>query len=157
MKIIVDAFGGDNAPVEIIKGCAMAVQKFDDVEIILAGDEERINEVIESEGLARERMEIVHAPDVIEMSDHPTELMKSKKNSSMAVGLRLLAEGPQFLSVLPRYTIHKSIHEKKLAIVPVQDCEMRQWRQLLYHKNKVVTPQIQGMLDTIVEYARKPI
>ena len=93
MKIIVDAFGGDNAPVEIIKGCAMAVQKFDDVEIILAGDEERINEVIESEGLARERMEIVHAPDVIEMSDHPTELMKSKKNSSMAVGLRLLAEG----------------------------------------------------------------
>ncbi len=34
---------------------------------------------------------------------------------------------------------------------------MRQWRQLLYHKNKVVTPQIQGMLDTIVETTRKSI
>ena len=45
MKIIVDAFGGDNAPLEIIKGCAMAVEKFDDVEIILAGDEETIRKV----------------------------------------------------------------------------------------------------------------
>ena len=93
MKIIVDAFGGDNAPLEIIKGCAMAVEKYDDVEIILTGDEVKIKEVAENEGISMERMEIVHAPDVIEMSDHPTEIMKSKKNSSMAVGLRLLADG----------------------------------------------------------------
>ena len=91
MKIIVDAFGGDNAPLEIIKGCAMAVEKFEDVEIILTGDEAKIKEVADHENISFERMEIVHAPDVIEMSDHPTELMKSKKNSSMAVGLRLLA------------------------------------------------------------------
>ena len=49
MKIIVDAFGGDNAPLEIIKGCALAVEKFDDVEIILTGDEEKIKEVAENE------------------------------------------------------------------------------------------------------------
>ncbi len=91
MKIIVDAFGGDNAPLEIIKGCAMAIEKFDDVTIILTGDEETIRKVSEENDISLERMEIVHAPDVIEMSDHPTELMKSKKNSSMAVGLRLLA------------------------------------------------------------------
>ena len=91
MKIIVDAFGGDNAPLEIIKGCAMAVEKFEDVEIILTGDEAKIKEVADRENISFERMEIVHAPDVIEMSDHPTALMKSKKNSSMAVGLRLLA------------------------------------------------------------------
>ena len=93
MKIIVDAFGGDNAPLEIIKGCAMAVEKYDDVEIILTGDEETIRKVADDENISMERIEIVHAPDVIEMSDHPTELMKSKKNSSMAVGLRLLADG----------------------------------------------------------------
>ena len=97
MKIIVDAFGGDNAPLEIIKGCAMAVEKFEDVEIILTGDEETIRKVSEENELSLERIEIVHAPDVIEMSDHPTELMKSKKNSSMAVGLRLLAGTPQHL------------------------------------------------------------
>ncbi len=93
MKIIVDAFGGDNAPLEIIKGCAMAVEKFDDVDIILTGDEATIREVAEENEISPDRMDIVHAPDVISMSDHPTELMKSKKDSSMALALRLLADG----------------------------------------------------------------
>lgn len=74
---------------------------------------------------------------------------------SDVLALRLLSEDPQYLSVLPRYTVEKSIHEHELTIVPVQDCVMRQWRQLLYHKNKVVTPQIQGMLDTIMEFAKQ--
>lgn len=93
MKIIVDAFGGDNAPLEIIKGCAMAVEKFDDVDIILTGDEETIKKVAEENSISLDRMEIVHAPDVISMEDHPTELMKSKKDSSLAVALRMLSEG----------------------------------------------------------------
>ena len=93
MKMIVDAFGGDNAPLEIIKGCAMAVEKFDDVDIILIGDEATIRKVAEENGISLDRMDIVHAPDVISMSDHPTELMKSKKDSSMALALRLLADG----------------------------------------------------------------
>ncbi len=71
--------------------------------------------------------------------------------------LRLISENPTYLSVLPRYTVNKSIHEKELAIIPVADCTMRQWRQVLYHKNKVVTPKIQGMLDTITEVAAKPL
>ncbi len=93
MTIIVDGFGGDNAPLEIIKGCAMAVKKFDDIEIVLTGDEKKINEIASNEGISMERIDVVHAPDVIEMSDHPTELMKTKKGSSMAVGLSMLAEG----------------------------------------------------------------
>ncbi|MBO4914863.1 MAG: LysR family transcriptional regulator [Oscillospiraceae bacterium] len=72
------------------------------------------------------------------------------------LALRLICEDPHYISVLPRYTVQKSIHEQQLAIIPVVDCEMRQWRQLLYHKNKVLTPQIQGMLDTILETAKKP-
>ena len=70
MKMIVDAFGGDNAPLEIIKGCAMAVEKFDDVDIILTGDEATIRKVAEENGISLDRMDIVHAPDVISMSDH---------------------------------------------------------------------------------------
>jgi glycerol-3-phosphate acyltransferase PlsX len=93
MTIIVDGFGGDNAPLEIIKGCAMAVEKFDDIEIVLTGDEKKINEIASNEGISMERIDVVHSPDVIEMSDHPTELMKTKKGSSMAVGLSMLAEG----------------------------------------------------------------
>ena len=43
-----------------------------------------------------------------------------------------------------------------LAAVRVEDCKMSQFRQVIYHKNKVLTPQIQGMLDTIVEVAKRP-
>ncbi len=75
---------------------------------------------------------------------------------SDVLALRLVHENTEFLSVLPRYTVQKSIHERSLAIIPVEDCVMRQWRQLLYHKNKVLTPQIQGMLDAILETAKKP-
>ena len=71
--------------------------------------------------------------------------------------LRLISENPTYLSVLPRYTVSRSIHEKELAIIPVADCTMHKWRQVVYHKNKVITPQIQGMLDTITEIAGKPL
>ena len=75
---------------------------------------------------------------------------------SDVLALRLIRENPEYLSALPRYTIQKSIHKNNLAIIPVEDCAMCQYRQLLYHKNKVLTPQIQGMLDAIVETAKQP-
>ena len=73
------------------------------------------------------------------------------------LALRLISENPTYLSVLPRYTVNKSIHKNALAIIPVEDFKMQQWRQVLYHRNKVITPQIQGMLDTITEVAAKPL
>jgi len=75
---------------------------------------------------------------------------------SDTLALKLIRENPEFLSVLPRYTAKMSIHKGNLAIIPVADCQMSQWRQVLYHRNKIITPQIQGMLDTILEVARKP-
>ena len=72
------------------------------------------------------------------------------------LALRLLYENPAYMTVLPLYTVKKSIHEKSLAAVRVEDCKMSQFRQVIYHKNKVLTPQIQGMLDTIVEVAKRP-
>ncbi len=75
---------------------------------------------------------------------------------SDTLALRLLRENPAYLSVLPYYTVEMSIHKDNLSILPVEDCRMHQWRQVLYHRNKVITPQIQGMLDTILEIARKP-
>lgn len=99
MKIIVDAFGGDNAPLEIMKGCADAVQSLD-LDIILVGQQEEIRKVAKENEISLERMEIVDAPQVITMEDHAGEIMKSKKDSSMAEGLRRLAagEGDAFVS-----------------------------------------------------------
>lgn len=91
MKIIVDAFGGDHAPLEILKGCAMAVEEYG-CEILLTGDESIIRNVAAEHEISLKSMEIVHAPEVISMSDHADAVIKTKKDSSLAVGLRLLSE-----------------------------------------------------------------
>ena len=92
MRIIVDAFGGDNAPVEILKGAAKAVATYD-CDIILTGDEDKIRQAAAENNISLERMEIVHASDVMTMEDHPKSILREHKDCSMAVALRLLAEG----------------------------------------------------------------
>ena len=92
MKIIVDAFGGDNAPLEIIKGSALAVKELG-VEIILTGSENTIKQVAADNGISLDDIEIEDCDEVITMEDDPLSVRKTKKNSSMAVGFRLLNEG----------------------------------------------------------------
>ena len=91
-KIIVDAFGGDNAPLEVIKGCERAVRELG-VSIILTGSEEKIKKCAAENGLSLSGIEIVHTDDVFDIHEEPKEIMKSGKNSSMALGLTLLSEG----------------------------------------------------------------
>ena len=92
MKIIVDAFGGDNAPLAVLQGAEMAVKEYG-VTIVLAGDEAKIRAVAEEHNITLDGMEILQADDVISMHDEPTEIVKSKKGSSMAVGMKALADG----------------------------------------------------------------
>ncbi|MBR1430763.1 phosphate acyltransferase PlsX [Ruminococcus sp.] len=98
-KIIVDAFGGDNAPLEVIKGCERAVRELG-VSIILTGSEEKIKKCAVENGLSLSGIEIVHTDDVFDIHEEPKEIMKSGKNSSMALGLNLLSEskGDAFVS-----------------------------------------------------------
>lgn len=98
-RIIVDAFGGDNAPLEVIKGCAKAEKELG-VKIVLTGDKDKIKKCADDNGIDISSMEIVHADDVFDIHDEPKEIIKSGKNSSMAVGLKLLSEdkGDAFLS-----------------------------------------------------------
>ena len=92
MKIIVDAFGGDNAPLEIIKGAMLAVDEYD-IDIILVGDEEKINKCCQKNNISLKRTEIVDAKKIITMHDDAKSVLKEKADSSMAVGFRLLNEG----------------------------------------------------------------
>lgn len=93
MIIIVDAFGGDNAPVEIIKGCANALEEHSDLEIILTGPEDKIKEAAESNDIDISKLRIENCEQILTMEDHATDVIKSKKDSSMGVGLKLLADG----------------------------------------------------------------
>lgn len=92
MKIIVDAFGGDNAPLEILKGAALAVAEYGHT-VVLTGREETIRRVAAENAVSLEGMEIIDAPDVISMEDEPRSILKEHKDCSMAEGLRRLAAG----------------------------------------------------------------
>ena len=92
MRIVVDAFGGDNAPASVVKGAVLAADA-SAIQVVLVGDEEKIRATATEQNLSLDKVEIVHAPDVMEMEDEPRRILKDKKNSSMAVGLQLVAEG----------------------------------------------------------------
>ena len=92
MKIIVDAFGGDNAPLEVLKGCQEAVAKLG-VNIILTGSSQKIKDCAAANEISLDGMEIEHTDDVFDIHEEPKEIIKSGKNTSMALGLKLLADG----------------------------------------------------------------
>ena len=93
MKIIVDAFGGDNAPQEILLGSVQAQNELG-IEIVLSGDREKIEAAARELNIAEAvgKMEILSCPDVISQEDDPDCIVK-RPESSMAVGLQALADG----------------------------------------------------------------
>jgi len=91
VKIVVDAMGGDFAPQNVIAGVVEAIKE-SDVQIILVGIEERINEELKKFSYPAGRIEVVHAPEVIEMHEPATSCIRQKKNSSITIGINLLKE-----------------------------------------------------------------
>lgn len=86
--------GGDYAPKETLAGAALALKELPDhVRLVLIGDREAIQQEWATYGLPQDRIEIVHAPSVIGMGDHPTKAFQQKTDSSIAVGFQLLKEG----------------------------------------------------------------
>ena len=93
MKIGIDILGGDFAPEANLHGAILAQKELpSDVKIVLIGDRETISSGLSAFGGSLEDFEVVHAPDVITMHDHPTRAIPQKPNSSIAVGFDLLAK-----------------------------------------------------------------
>ena len=90
MKIIVDAFGGDYAPYEIVAGATKALQANPDLHVVLVGDKDKITEILQNLVFTSDNLEIVHAPDIISMEEAPAVAIRTKKNSSIVVALDYL-------------------------------------------------------------------
>ncbi len=90
--IIVDMMGGDNAPEETIKGVLAAKEAFN-TELLLVGNREKLTATAKELGVSLDGFEIVHTEVEITMEDDPICAVRGKQDSSMSVGLRLLAEG----------------------------------------------------------------
>jgi glycerol-3-phosphate acyltransferase PlsX len=94
MKIGIDMMGGDFAPLEAVKG----IKKFlnsassdPDTHLVLIGDEAKILPLLDAEELPSGLFTLVHAPEIIDMHEHPTKALKGKPNSSISIGFQLLA------------------------------------------------------------------
>ena len=94
MKIILDAMGGDHAPQAPVLGALDAVKEFGS-QVILVGRGKEILDVLNQHGIADlpAGVEIVNAEDVVDMHDDPGKVIHKRKDSSMVVGLKLLADG----------------------------------------------------------------
>ena len=93
MKIGIDILGGDFAPDANISGAVLARKELpQDVQLVLIGDQDQILSGLNALNAGTEGFEIVHAPDIITMHDHPTRAIPQKPNSSIAVGFDLLAK-----------------------------------------------------------------
>ncbi len=94
MRIILDAMGGDNAPQAPVIGALQAAKDFG-AQITLVGRGEEILSVLRSQGYndLPEGMEIAHADEVVDMHDDPATVVRKRKNSSMMIGLKMLADG----------------------------------------------------------------
>lgn len=81
MKLVIDAFGGDYSPDEIIEGAVLSIKKYEDLNIILTGDLNKIENYFSVHNLSRERIEIIDAPNVIDAEEAPTTAIKREGTS----------------------------------------------------------------------------
>lgn len=94
MNIALDVMGGDFAPLEAVKGIQLFLsQPQPQVNLVLIGNEQKINPLLTEYKIASENIKVVHADQVIEMHEHPTKALKEKQQSSIAIGFHLLATG----------------------------------------------------------------
>ncbi|MDR2266593.1 MAG: phosphate acyltransferase PlsX [Christensenellaceae bacterium] len=94
MKILVDAFGGDNAPKEIIKGAVEALKLKSGFEVVLFGDQETIKAELVNHEYDASRLFIEHASEIVTNDDNPTMIVRTKKNSSLVKGIVSLGIDP---------------------------------------------------------------
>lgn len=131
MRIVIDGFGGDNAPDEVLKGAALAVEGLG-IEVLITGDVGVLEGRMKALGVSDKGITLVPAEGVITTEDNPLSVVKQKNGTSMGVAFNLLAEGKADAAisagstaaiVVGGTTIAKRIKGvKKAALVPLMPC-----------------------------------
>jgi len=94
MVIAIDMMGGDFAPQEALKGVLQYLSdESSDTQLALIGDQAVLRQLLAENNVPTERLQVIHAEQVIGMHEHPTKALKEKQQSSIAIGFRLLATG----------------------------------------------------------------
>ena len=93
VRVAVDAMGGDNAPGEIVKGAVLAVSKAEKLKVILVGIQDSVNEELQKYEYDKEKISVVNATEVIGFNEPPAVAVKSKRDSSIVVAMKLVKSG----------------------------------------------------------------
>lgn len=91
-RVVLDAMGGDLAPAEPVKGAVDAVKNRDDIQVILVGQEDVVREELAKYTYPAERIQVVHAEEVIETAEPPVNAIRKKKQSSIVVGMNMVKQ-----------------------------------------------------------------
>ncbi len=92
MRIVIDGMGGDNAPQSNVEGAVNAIKEYG-INIVITGNKEILEKEFSKYDFDKEKLEIIHTTEIIENEDKPVKAIRSKKDSSMVVALRLVKEG----------------------------------------------------------------
>ncbi len=132
MKIVIDGFGGDNAPDEVLKGAAMAVEGLG-IEVAVTGDIMVLEDRMNALKINRKGIELIPAEGVITTEDNPRSILKEKAGTSMGVAFNMLARGDADTAISAGSTaaiviggtmIEKRIKGvKRTALVPLMPCK----------------------------------
>ena len=101
MKFVIDCLGGDRSPQANVEGALLGLQQFDDLSVVLTGDEAALDAALTAAGCTdRSRITVVHAPEAITGEDKPTDAIRLKKESSMVKAVKLLREDPEIAALI---------------------------------------------------------
>ena len=100
MKIVIDCYGADYSPDELVKGAITSVNLIDDLEIILTGKQDEIQKVIDEIGYKGNKLSIVDSPEVISCNESPTMAIRRKTTSSLVAALNILKNDPEVIGMI---------------------------------------------------------
>jgi len=126
IKIAIDAMGGDNAPLEIVKGCDLALEAFSDIELVLFGNEKEIKSLLKS----KDRVTIVNTTEVISMGEKdPIKAIRNNRDSSMVKALysakngetsAVVSAGPTQALIVGAHLVIKRMEKMhRVALAPI--------------------------------------
>lgn len=100
MKIVIDCYGADYSPDELVKGAITSVNLIDDLEIILTGKQDEIQRVLDEIGYKGNKISIIDSPEVISCNESPTMAIRRKTTSSLVAGLNILKNDPDVIGMI---------------------------------------------------------
>jgi glycerol-3-phosphate acyltransferase PlsX len=148
--------GGDNAPAETVKGAVLAVEELG-VNIVLVGDSKKINQILDDNNLPDDNIEIVHTDKVISMDDDPVSVVRSNRDSSLGIAIKMLADDKtnEFGALVSAGNSGALLAGSSLVVKCARDIKRAALAVVLPYEKKTLLIDAGANVDTKAEYLKQ--